>query len=387
VRVLSVVHYPVFGGPQNRNMRIAPLLREAGIELTVLLPDEPGDAAEHIRAAGVDVMTMPLDRLRTLRNTVANARMLLRLRRQVSALRALIRQGGFDVVLINGLLNPHAALAAPGGIGVVWQLLDTVPPPVLRRALMQLVIRRSDIVMTAGMEVAAAHPGALELGDRLIAFFPPVDLEAFAPSPERRAAARLELGLEPDDLVVGNVSNLTPVKDHFTFVRAAAQLRRVRPDVRFVILGNVWEHRGDHAQRLLREAASLGLELDRSLIVREPGNRVAELEPAFDVFWLTSVTEGLPTVVGEAMALELPVVSTDVGAVHEAVLDGVTGALVPVSDPEALVAATLPYLDAERGQAAGGEARRRAAELFSLEACAAVHLGAIERAAARARRT
>jgi hypothetical protein len=45
VRALSVVHYPVFGGPQNRNMRIAPLLRDAGIELTVLLPEGPGDAA------------------------------------------------------------------------------------------------------------------------------------------------------------------------------------------------------------------------------------------------------------------------------------------------------------------------------------------------------
>jgi glycosyltransferase involved in cell wall biosynthesis len=310
--------------------------------------------------------------------------MLLRLRRQISAIRALIRERGFDVVLINGLLNPHAALAAPKRTGVVWQLLDTVPPPLVRRALMPVVTRRADIVMTAGMEVAAAHPGALELGDRLLGFFPPVDLEVFAPSAERCAAARRELGLAEDDVVVGNVSNLTPVKDHSTFLRAAAQLREVHPEVRFVILGNVWEHRGGYAQGLLQEAASLGLELDGSLIVREPGRRVAELEPAFDVFWLTSVSEGLPTVVGEAMALELPVISTDVGAVHEAVLDGVTGALVPAQDPAAVVEATLPYLDPERRRAAGREARRRAGELYSLEACAAAHVEAIERAAARA---
>jgi glycosyltransferase involved in cell wall biosynthesis len=259
-------------------------------------------------------------------------------------------------------------------------------PQVVRRALMPLVLRRSDVVMTAGMEVAAAHPGALELGDRLRAFFPPVDLDDFAPSPERRAAARLELGLEGGELVVGNVSNLTPVKDHFTFIRAAAQLRRIRPDVRFVILGNVWEHRSDYASRLLREAESLGLELDRSLLVREPGSRIAELAPAFDVFWLTSVSEGLPTVVGEAMALELPVISTDVGAVREAVADGLTGALVPVGDPAALAEATLPFLDDELRRTAGREGRRRAGELYSIEACAAAHVEAIERAATRAGR-
>jgi len=386
VRALSVVHYPVFGGPQNSNMRIAPLLREAGIELTVLLPEGPGDAAGHIRAGGVDVVTMQLDRVRSFTNVPANLRLLARLRGQVSAVRSLIRKRGFDVVVVNGLLNPHGALAAPAGTGVVWQLLDMYQPQVVRRALMPLVLRRSDVVMTAGMEVAAAHPGALELGDRLISFFPPVDLDDFTPSPERRAAARRELGLEPDDVVVGNVSNLTPVKDHLTFIRAAAQLRQIRPDVRFVILGNVWEHRSGYADKLLREAGSLGLELDRSLIVREPGNRVAELAPAFDVFWLTSVSEGLPTVVGEAMALELPVVSTDVGAVREAVDEGVTGALVPVGDPAALVEATLAFLDADQRRSAGQEGRRRAGELYSIEACAARHVEAIERAAARAPR-
>ena len=173
LRVLSVVHYPVFGGPQNRNMRIAPLLREAGIELTVLLPDGPGDAADHIRAAGVEVVTMPLDRVRNLANVPANIRLLARLRQQISAIRALVQEREFAVVLINGLLNPHGALAAPEGTGVVWQLLDMYQPHVVRRALMPLVLRRSDVVMTAGMEVAAAHPGAEGLGDRLIAFFPP----------------------------------------------------------------------------------------------------------------------------------------------------------------------------------------------------------------------
>jgi glycosyltransferase involved in cell wall biosynthesis/ubiquinone/menaquinone biosynthesis C-methylase UbiE/uncharacterized protein YbaR (Trm112 family) len=388
VRVLSVIHYPVFGGPHNRNIRIAPLLRDAGIELTVLLPDEPGDAAERLRAGGVPVETLPLHRVRGSRRLEPHIDLAGAFRREVAAIGALIEEGGYDVVLINGLVNPHAGIAgAREGAGVVWQLLDTHHPMALRRVLMPLVTSRSDVVMSTGRAVAAAHPGAVALEDRLVTFFPPVDFDLFAPGEEGRLAARAELGLGENDIVVGNVSNLNPMKDHRNFVRAAARVHEQRPDVRFVILGAQYEHRASYVRDLLDEASSLGLEPGQSLFIHEPGTRVAALEPAFDLFWLTSrpASEGVPTVVGEAMALELPVVATDVGSVGEAVADGVTGAVVPALDPAALAEATVPYLDdADLRRTAGKAGRQQALELFSVEACAAAHIEAIERAAARA---
>jgi glycosyltransferase involved in cell wall biosynthesis/ubiquinone/menaquinone biosynthesis C-methylase UbiE/uncharacterized protein YbaR (Trm112 family) len=388
VRLLSVIHYPVFGGPHNRNIRIAPLLRAAGIEPTVLLPDEPGDAVERLRAAGMPVETLPLHRIRGARRPEPHAELVGAFRREVAAIGSLIKTGGYDVVLVNGLVNPHAGIAgAREGAGVVWQLLDTHHPMALRRVLMPLVTSRSDVVMSTGRAVAAAHPGAIALGDRLVTFFPAVDFDLFAPSGERRLAARAELGLGQNDVVVGNVSNLNPMKDHRNFVRAAARVHEQRPDVRFVILGAQYEHRASYVRDLLGEASSLGLAPGKSLFIHEPGTRVAALEPAFDLFWLTSrpASEGVPTVVGEAMALELPVVATDVGSVSEAVEDGVTGAVVPPLDPAALAGATLAYLDdADLRGIAGKAGRRRAIELFSVEACAAAHIEAIARAARRA---
>jgi glycosyltransferase involved in cell wall biosynthesis/ubiquinone/menaquinone biosynthesis C-methylase UbiE/uncharacterized protein YbaR (Trm112 family) len=388
VRLLSVIHYPVFGGPHNRNARIAPLLREAGIELTVLLPDEPGDAAERLRDARVPVETLPLHRIRGSRRLEPHVTLAAGFRSEVAGIRSLIEDGGYEVVLINGLVNPHAGIAGSrAGAGVVWQLLDTHHPMVLRRTLMPLVTSLSDVVMSTGTAVAAAHPGALALGDRLLSFFPAVDFDLFAPSEERKRAARAELGLGEHDVVVGNVSNLNPMKDHRNFVRAAARVHEQHPDVRFVILGARYEHRSSYVQDLIDEASTLGLAYGESLFIHEPGNRVAELEPAFDVFWLTSrpASEGVPTVVGEAMGLELPVVTTDVGSVREAVADGVTGAVVPPLDPDALAEATLPYLaDSELRRTTGRAGRERALELFSVEACAAAHIEALERAAARA---
>ena len=152
--------------------------------------------------------------------------------------------------------------------------------------------------------------------------------------PAVRSRARGELGLGPDEPVLGTVGNLTPMKDHDTLVRAAAALHRMHPGTRFVILGSSYEHRGGYADEVLRTAEELGLRPGRDLILRDPGERVAELAQAFDVFWLSSRSrsEGLPTVVGEAMALGLPVVATQVGSVPEAVDGG--GLIVPPSDPE-----------------------------------------------------
>ena len=287
--------------------------------------------------------------------------------------------------MVNGLVNPHGALAAHlEDIPVVWQLLDTFAPVLVRRAVMPLVTSMADSVMTSGMGVAREHPGALDFRDRLVPFFSIVDCARFQNSDGNRTRAREELGLTAEDFVVGNVNNLNPMKGHDTFIRAAALLREQRPGIKFVILGAQYEQHAGYTRSLWGEASRLGLSLGEDLIVSNPGNRVAELAPAFDVFWLSSHTrsEGVSTVIGEAMALELPVVATDVGSVREAVADGITGYLVPASDPLALAEATVPLVDdPELRRALGRAGRSRSETLYSLDACADQHLLAFDQAA------
>jgi len=288
------------------------------------------------------------------------------------------------LVLVNGLVNPHGAIAAQlERIPVVWQLLDTFAPMPLRRVMMPLVVAFADSVMSSGMGVARQHPGALGFGERLVPFFSIVDSEVFRNGAGARARAREQLGLGVDDFVVGNVNNLNPMKGHDTFVRAAAALLRERPGIRFVILCAQYEQHADYTRALWREAAQRGLRLGKELIVVDPGGRVPELAPAFDVFWLSSHprSEGVSTVVGEAMALELPVVATDVGSVREAVADGATGYLVPACDPEALAAATHPLVDNRELRLRMGRAGRvRAEQLYSLHACTERHMSAFDHA-------
>jgi glycosyltransferase involved in cell wall biosynthesis len=381
-RFLFVIHYTVYGGPHNQALRLAGPLRERGWDTVVLLPDDPGDAAERLRAAGVETLTIPLGRIRATRSVEPHLRLARNFRSDVGRIEAVIDSEGADLALIGGLHNSQAAFAARrAGRAVAWQILDTNSPMAFRRLAMTAVTRLADVIMSTGHEVARVHPGALGFRDRLVPYLPPVDVSEFAPDPGRSAAARSELGLGPSDLVVGTVNNLSPMKGHLTFIRAAAHLQRRRPNVRFVLLGATLQP--DYTRVLLDEAESLGLRVGTELLVVDPGSRVRQLAPALDLFWLTSEprSEGIPTTVEEAMALGIPVVAANVGGVQEIVRDQETGSLVPPQEPEALVAASEPLLDdPELRRRFGEAARARAVAEFGLDRCADTHVTAFERA-------
>jgi glycosyltransferase involved in cell wall biosynthesis len=376
--------FPVFGGPHNQALQLDQPLRKRGWETLVVLPNEAGSAYDRLSDAELAVARLPLHRPRLVRDPRVNLELVAAFRSEVHRLRQHFREVGADVVMLAGLMNVQAAVAARlNGTPLVWQLLDTRVPRPIARGLGRFVSRTADCVMSTGLRVAEAHLDLARLGGRLVTFFPPVDTVAFAPDRSRRAAARTELGLSEDDLVVGSVANVNPQKDHVTFVRGAAELRRHGVRARFVILGAQYPQHASYARAVRDTAQSLGLEPGRDLIMVEPGDRVATLASALDVFWLTSGprSEGIPTVVLEAMALAVPVVVTDVGAVREAVDEGVTGFVVPPLDYRSLASTTARFLiDESRRVEVGERARAEAVHRFSRDICADTHIKALEMA-------
>jgi glycosyltransferase involved in cell wall biosynthesis len=377
VHVVSVIHYPTYGGPHHRTAALIPELARRGITSSVVIPSEDGNARGFLVDQGIDVHCLRFSRLRATTDPRTHLRFAAAFRREVRQLRGLIRQLQADVVVVNGLVNPHAAIAGRlENRAVVWQLLDIFAPMPFRRAMMPMVSSLADAVMSSGRTVGELHPGAPAFGERFVPFFSVVDTERFRNSAEARAKARGLLGLSPNALVVGNVSNLNPMKGHDLFIKAAGAVLQHRPDVKFVILGAQSERHSLYLDALWHDASHLGLRKGDNLIVMDPGRDVATFAPALDVFWLTSPprSEGVSTVIGEAMSLEIPVVATAVGSVVESVADGVTGSLVPPLSPEALARATLPYLDDSTLRARAGQAGRvRAKALFSVERCADLH--------------
>ena len=382
-RVLSVIHAPHLGGPQRRNLALARQFAASGAaDLIVALPEGPG--AHALRAAGVDVRAVPLGRLRARPDPRVQLATLVGWPGDVARISALIRATQADVVLLNGLANPQAALAARRtGAALVWQILDTRTPPALARLLRPCVRAWADCVMTTGTVLAAQQLGVDPAGEvgplqgRVVSFAPPVDAERFRPDPALRAAARAELGVAGRP-VVGMIANLTPQKGHDAFLDAAAALRRTRPDVAFIWLGARLAGQEAYADRLARRAQALGL---ADLAVRAPGARVHLLAQAFDVAWLTSPlrSEGIPTAAGEAMALARPLAGFRVGALTDLVPPDQHALLHRPGDAASLAATTARLLADPSARAAIGAAARRAAQrVCDPRQCAAAHLQAFE---------
>lgn len=174
-------------------------------------------------------------------------------------------------------------------------------------------------------------------------------------------------------LLIGNVARLDKVKDQAGLISAFKLLRETigeeNVDCRLAIAGA-----GPQQAELQQQIEQLGL----NGVVRLLGNRsdVAELLAECDVFVLSSIAEGMPVTLLEAMAAGLPVVATDVGGIASMVQDGVTGTLVPAGDPHALARALGTYLMSENLRRRHGEAGcARVATRFSLGAMVSAYAG------------
>lgn len=387
-RVLSILHSPFFGGPHNQVLRLAGPLRTRGFSSLSVVPDEPGNAFDRLHDGGIDVVRLPLGRLRARLDWRVQRDSLRTLFGDVPRLSELIRREQVDLVVIHGSVNLQGALAARRcGRPAVVQVLDTRTPRALRIALAPPLQMLATVVMTTGMTVADAHPWLPRGASRLFPFYPPVDTRVFEPDEELRAATRAELGFEPDDFVVGCVANLTPQKGLETFVDVAERLSKSRDDLRIALFGRRMETHEDYGDRVLSRAARLVNE--GRMVVRDVGSDVPRHLNALDVFLATAElrSEGISTTILEAMSTSLPVVSSDVGGIREAVAHGTTGYLAAPSDTDALVRHVLRLAaDPLERTSMGAHARQRAVRDFDVERCADVHARAFTAALARSRR-
>ncbi len=189
-----------------------------------------------------------------------------------------------------------------------------------------------------------------------------IDVNIFAPSTVRRGEARAELNAA-DRFVWLAAGRVTPAKDYPNLLRAFSLLHIEFPLAQLWIAGegSVLELK---CLQALAEIAGIS-QFVRWLGLRED---MPALMDAADVFVLSSAWEGMPLVVAEAMAMEMPVVATDVGGVSE--LLGDTSAVVPAKNPEGLAAAMLDVMrmsEAQR-QSIGRAARSRVSQHFDMDA-------------------
>jgi lipopolysaccharide/colanic/teichoic acid biosynthesis glycosyltransferase/glycosyltransferase involved in cell wall biosynthesis len=192
-----------------------------------------------------------------------------------------------------------------------------------------------------------------------------VEAERFAPSPDaeqRGGQIRRDLGIPPGAPVVGFVGRLTKDKGVSELVQAYLKLRGSIPELRLLLVGEMEE--GDPLPKEIRGHIESEPGIVRIGFVQDP----ADYYHAMDVLALPSYREGFPTVVLEAHAASKPVVAARATGAVDAVIDGVTGMLVPVGDVQALASA-VELMIRDRGLAAalGSAGRERVLREFRRE--------------------
>lgn len=187
-----------------------------------------------------------------------------------------------------------------------------------------------------------------------------IDTDRFAPGD--KTSARLALELEPAAHYLGIVATLRSWKGHLYLLDAFAALAQRHPDLTLLIVG-------DGPMRNVIEDKITELRLTNRVRLVGQQERPEDWLKALDVFCLPSyANEGVPQAVLQAMLTSLPVVSTPVGAITEAITDGSTGLIVPPRDSQALVEAITRLLaDPALCTRLGAQARKEAVGRFGFE--------------------
>ncbi len=222
--------------------------------------------------------------------------------------------------------------------------------------------RLSDLIIANSEAGRRFHLGIGYPAAKLCVIPNGIDTRRFAYDATQRERVRREWGLEDGEMLIGVVARLDPMKDHATFLRAAALASTKHPGTRFVIVGGGTEHR-------LATLKSLAAQLGVSARVLWAGARedVAAAYSALDIFTCCSAFgEGFPNSLAEAMACERSCVATRVGDAEWILGD--CGEIVPPREPEALAGAwsrllALSTIDRARQ---GQEARQRIVGSFAV---------------------
>ena len=331
-----------WGGQEIRVLTEMTGMLARGHRMLLLCPPEARIFGE-AQARGIEVQPLPVSRKRWS---------------GVRAMRQVLKAQRPDLVVTHSSTDSWLAALATR----FWR---TSPPlvrirhisaPVGRNfATRWLYGRAAAHVVTTGERLRRQLIGDLGLAEPHVTSVPTgIDLARYSSCD--RSAARRQLGLAENGIVIGIIATLRSWKGHRYLLDAFSRLDDRQ--VRLFVVGD-----GPGFRNLKVQAGELGI----SERVTMPGNQadVAPWLAALDIFVLPSyANEGVPQAIMQAQASGLPVISTPVGSIPEIIEDGVTGLLVPPRDAEALKAALLRLLNDDGlrhrlGAAAHAQAQER----------------------------
>lgn len=357
LRVLHLIGGLDVGGAEHMLARLVSPSNAVRTEPVVVTLRDGGTLTSQIADAGIPLLS--LGARRGLSQLLVFYRF-VKLLRRISP--DVVQTWMYHADLVGLVASPFA-----GGVPLLWNIRRARRDPddltwrfrALRKAL-AAASRRPAVVISNSVAGRRAHEAMGYKPVRWEIIPNGFDTDVFQPCRQARDAVRHELALPGGTTLVGIMARVHPVKDHETFLRAAALVAAVRDDVHFVLIGRDT----NRSESLAALTGDLGIGSRVHLLgERSDGPR---LLAALDVLVSSSHSEAFSNVIAEAMACGVPCVVTDVG--DSAAIVANTGTVVPPRDPAALAAGVLELLaiGSEGLRARGMAARARIIAEYSL---------------------
>jgi glycosyltransferase involved in cell wall biosynthesis len=360
MHVVHIISNLGIGGAEVALTRLVKHQAGGPIRHSVVSMLQGGPNAAPLREAGAEVIELP--GIRSIGAT-----------RLFPPLIALVRR--LRPTLIQGWMY-HGNLAAAAvrvvgtrSVPVVWGVRQTVSrlrddKPLTRACILAgTLFRRVPAQIAYNSQLAAVQHERLGYPRRKRRIIlNGIDTEQFRPSPNARLALRRQLGLPADAILIGRIARYAAMKDTPTLLRAFRELLQTHYGAHLVLIGTGMDETNRELTALLHQS-SIGS------YVRLMGQqlRVEEILPAFDLCLSSSSnTEGFPTVLAEAMACGVPVISTDVGEAAHIIADAARIVAPKASDALAASAARVLGLSPHARENLGQRDRQRVIECFGI---------------------
>ena len=315
------------------------LLAELDPDVEPLVACPPGPLFDAVAALGVALVPLrPVTGSLRL-HPLHTPRALARMTRSALTIRRIASRTGADIVHANSSRAGLSAVLARrlGAPPTIVHIRDCLPAGAASAVTRALITRGSAIVIAnSGYTAERFDPD----GDgQIVAIHNPVDIDRYSAGRVDRDRTRADLGLQPDEPVLGVIGQLTPWKGQETAVRALATVRVAEPKAKLLVVGEarfVSEATRFDNMAYVQRLEELTDQLQLRDAVRFLGHRddVPDLLAALDVALLPSWEEPFGRVIVEAMAAGTPVIATAVGGPPEIIEDGLNGVLVPPREPE-----------------------------------------------------
>jgi L-malate glycosyltransferase len=356
-RVLNVVPTLMCGGTENQFMTLARTLDRTRFDVEFACLRRWGGFVDELMARNIPLTEYPVPTFRSVAAVAQQARLVRHImRRGVRIVHAYNFYG-------NVFATPPARLVAPV---VIASIRDRAPYLTrMQKRVQRWACRFADCILVNADAVKEWLVGDGYDGSKIAVIRNGVDLARFDDLPPS-VGLRRQLGLSDDTPLIGVISRLSRLKGLEHFLEAAAIVRSRVPGVRFLVVGETSPMDRQYLGELKEYAARCGVA--EQVIFTGLRTDVPAVLASLTVSVMPSLNEALSNVVLESMAAGAPTVATRVGGTPEAVVDGVTGILVPPANSTALADAIIHVLnDQQLAAHLGRAARARIADQFSVQ--------------------